>query len=238
MLPVFFLLLGVPVLLLILVVLLGGVAWTFGYRTGTERSSLLKRFGVGLLVWAVVALGSYPFLFFTYIAQHRARGGLENSGFTAKGGEPAPDFAFEPVGGEPARLSDLRGRPVVLNFFATWCGPCMAELPELDREIWQPFREKGLVVLVVGAGETQQNVAHFQHERGFSFLLAPRSRRRDFLPLWRAVDSAHRPHQPRRYDRLANRRLRSGGIAAPEVTGRKSARRTAGMISAIIARRA
>jgi len=47
-------------------------------------------------------------------------------------GHPAPDFTLTTVTGQTLKLSDLRGKPVVLNFWATWCPPCRAELPDLQ----------------------------------------------------------------------------------------------------------
>jgi thiol-disulfide isomerase/thioredoxin len=47
-------------------------------------------------------------------------------------GTPAPDAVFEDPHGRPARLSDFRGRPVLVNLWATWCGPCVVEMPSLD----------------------------------------------------------------------------------------------------------
>lgn len=47
-------------------------------------------------------------------------------------GRPAPEFALPSVDGRPVRLADFRGRPVVLNFFASWCRPCEKEMPVLD----------------------------------------------------------------------------------------------------------
>ena len=47
-------------------------------------------------------------------------------------GTPAPDIAFEDPHGRPARLSDFRGRPLLVNLWATWCGPCVVEMPSLD----------------------------------------------------------------------------------------------------------
>jgi len=59
--------------------------------------------------------------------------------------EEVPNFTFE-LAGQPRQLSDLRGQVVVLNFWATWCPPCVAEMPSLER-IQQRFSGRGLVVL-------------------------------------------------------------------------------------------
>ena len=50
----------------------------------------------------------------------------------SRAGTPAPATAFEDPDGEPASLADFRGRPVLVNLWATWCGPCVAEMPTLD----------------------------------------------------------------------------------------------------------
>ncbi len=47
-------------------------------------------------------------------------------------GTPAPDVAFEDPDGRPARIADFRGRPILVNLWATWCGPCVVEMPSLD----------------------------------------------------------------------------------------------------------
>jgi peroxiredoxin/outer membrane lipoprotein-sorting protein len=62
--------------------------------------------------------------------------------------KPAPDFEAKTIDGEKLRLSDLRGKPVLLNFWASWCGPCRRELPGVEK-VHQAFKDKGLVVLGV-----------------------------------------------------------------------------------------
>jgi cytochrome c biogenesis protein CcmG/thiol:disulfide interchange protein DsbE len=63
-------------------------------------------------------------------------------------GQPAPDFQLTLVDGSHVRLSELRGQVVVLNFWATWCVPCRAELPLLDR-YYRLRRDAGLRVFAV-----------------------------------------------------------------------------------------
>jgi cytochrome c biogenesis protein CcmG/thiol:disulfide interchange protein DsbE len=69
-----------------------------------------------------------------------APGGLAQIGSTA------PAFTLTDLDGNPLRLSDLRGRPVIVNFWASWCGPCIAEFPALSRAA-QSHQTEGLAVV-------------------------------------------------------------------------------------------
>jgi peroxiredoxin len=60
----------------------------------------------------------------------------------------APGFTLDSLAGQPITLSDLRGKVVVLNLWASWCPPCRAEMPALNA-VYQKFRDQGLVVLGV-----------------------------------------------------------------------------------------
>jgi len=78
----------------------------------------------------------------------------------AGGGKKAVEFALPAVSGELVSLQSLRGRVVLLNFWATWCGPCREELPELDR-IQQKYQKRGLVVLAVSVDNELENARSF-----------------------------------------------------------------------------
>ncbi len=66
----------------------------------------------------------------------------------------APDFTLKTPLGESFTLSELRGRPVIVNLWATWCPPCRAEMPALQK-LYDEYRDRGLIVLAVNA--TQQD---------------------------------------------------------------------------------
>ena len=63
--------------------------------------------------------------------------------------DAAPDFTVKTTDGKEFKLSAHKGKPVLLNFFATWCGPCLAELPHVEKDIWRKHKDRGLVVVVV-----------------------------------------------------------------------------------------
>ncbi len=73
---------------------------------------------------------------------------------------PAPDFTLLTPDGTPVRLSDWRGHPVLINFWASWCGPCEVEMPAIQAA-YDLHREKGLVVLAVAVEDEPENVTRF-----------------------------------------------------------------------------
>lgn len=74
-----------------------------------------------------------------------------------------PDFTLQTVDGETVSLSDYRGRPVVLNFWATWCTPCREEMPLLQ-DSYEAHAEDGLVVIGVNVRETPEVIERFLDE--------------------------------------------------------------------------
>lgn len=82
-------------------------------------------------------------------------------------GAVAPDFELINVEGENVKLSDYRGKSVLINFWATWCGPCRLEMPAIQARYEQYSPE--LVVLAVDNDESQEIVAAFVDELGLTF---------------------------------------------------------------------
>lgn len=89
-----------------------------------------------------------------------------------KVGEIAPEFSVVADDGSAVESDNLRGKVVVLNFFATWCGPCLQELPHLD-ELWNEFGEnKKFAMIAIGREETPQSVADFKSRRRLTLPMA------------------------------------------------------------------
>ena len=82
----------------------------------------------------------------------------------------AHDFAGEMMDAKTVNLQDYRGRFVLLNFWATWCSPCLKEMPDLENAYNEMGQEK-LVVLAVGMGESVEKIKVFFNKYGFTFPL-------------------------------------------------------------------
>jgi thiol-disulfide isomerase/thioredoxin len=100
-------------------------------------------------------------------------------------GTAAPDLAFQGPDGRPARLSAFRGRPLLVNLWATWCGPCIVEMPSMDALAGRQTDDQGLQIVAISQdADGRQKVTdffaahHFQHlqpyldsEMGLMFAL-------------------------------------------------------------------
>jgi cytochrome c biogenesis protein CcmG, thiol:disulfide interchange protein DsbE len=82
----------------------------------------------------------------------------------------APDFTLQTITGETYTLSDLQGSAVLVNMWATWCPPCKAEMPAMQK-VYEEYKDQGLVVLAVNSTfqDTQANIAPFIEEYGLTF---------------------------------------------------------------------
>jgi peroxiredoxin len=83
-------------------------------------------------------------------------------------GFAAPDFTLETLDGKTVSLSDLRGQAVLINFWATWCPPCRAEMPAIQ-QVYEQYRDQGFTVLAVDLQEGDAQVAAFVEELGLTF---------------------------------------------------------------------
>jgi peroxiredoxin len=86
-------------------------------------------------------------------------------------GKPAPDFELSTLDGKKVKLSDLRGKAVLVNFWATWCGPCKIEMPWLA-DLQTKYASRGLVVLGISVDEgSADKIASFSKEMGVNYTV-------------------------------------------------------------------
>jgi thiol-disulfide isomerase/thioredoxin len=84
--------------------------------------------------------------------------------------QPAPEFQLKTLDGEMVSLSDYKGRPVWINFWASWCPPCRAENPDIE-EMYQKYKEAGLVVLAPAIGEDFGTVSGYVKRTKLTFTV-------------------------------------------------------------------
>jgi len=86
---------------------------------------------------------------------------------------PAPAFRLADLDGRPVAPADLAGRLVLVNFWATWCAPCVKELPALEA-LWSAYRERGLTVLAVNVDRGRRShVARYAKKLGLTLPVLP-----------------------------------------------------------------
>ncbi len=97
----------------------------------------------------------------------------------------AKEFTLKDAANKKVNLKDFRGRVVMLNFWATWCGPCRDEMPSMEK-LYKQFKDKGFVILAVASGEDAASVNRFykQYNLTFPALIDPDYRVSDSYKVW------------------------------------------------------
>lgn len=90
-----------------------------------------------------------------------------------KVGQTVPDFSFTTIDGKTYRMSELKGKTVLIVFFATWCAPCMKELPQIESEIWRKFKSSDFMVVALGRDHSMEEIVTFNKKKGFTFAIGP-----------------------------------------------------------------
>ena len=115
-----------------------------------------------LVIVAILAINKMTEPEPTMITQNAAQGG--------GGSSAAPDFTLASVGGGSKSLSDYKGKVVMLNFWATWCGPCKREIPDFI-EMQEAYRDQGFEILGVSLDDpnARDAVAAFVKSQGINY---------------------------------------------------------------------
>jgi peroxiredoxin len=85
-------------------------------------------------------------------------------------GNLAPDFTLITVDGKEIKLSDYRGKPVILNFWATWCGPCQYEIPHL-KAVHEEWDKTGVTIIAISTQDPPDSARSYVKDKGLKFLV-------------------------------------------------------------------
>jgi len=121
----------------------------------TIRKIILVSILAMILIWSMITIGCSADL-----------GAVRGSEI----GNLAPDFQLNNLDGQPVSLSDFRGKPVLVNFWTSWCPPCRSEMPFIhDTFTDKKWVDEGLVVLAIDIGESLSTVRDFVKYYGLTF---------------------------------------------------------------------
>jgi len=96
----------------------------------------------------------------------------EEKSTLVKVGQQVPAFEFSDANGQPKSVADLKGQVIMINFFATWCGPCLKELPHVQTDIFEQYKDHPeFTLMVIGREHTAEEVAKFKQDKGYTFNL-------------------------------------------------------------------
>lgn len=95
-----------------------------------------------------------------------------DSGYIVKIGQTAPDVTLQLIDGQKVKLSDLKGKVVVLQFTASWCSVCRKEMPHLEKEVWLPNKDKNFLLVGVDYDEPFETVVAFQNQMKTTYPMA------------------------------------------------------------------
>jgi peroxiredoxin len=89
-----------------------------------------------------------------------------------KVGQQVPEIGWVTLDGQKFDAKSLHGKVVLVNFFATWCGPCMQEMPRLQKEILEKFKGRNFVMVAIGREHNEAELKEFRKKREFTIPIA------------------------------------------------------------------
>ena len=142
-----------------------------------EKTYKILKLMIWVLAFAVIIVGAY--VLYNRLSSEVNVGGIattpqvveDPTGATEEKGSEAPDFTVYDLEGNAYKLSDFRGKPVLLNFWASWCGPCQMEMPDFQKYYESHGDKVNFVIvnLTDGQQETVESASAFIAEKGYTF---------------------------------------------------------------------
>ncbi len=96
----------------------------------------------------------------------------DSRGYIVNVGDPSPDWSLTYPDGSTTSLLELKGKVILLQFTASWCSVCRTEMPHIEKEVWLPLKDKGLIVIGVDRDEPKELVEKFAEEMEITYPLA------------------------------------------------------------------
>jgi peroxiredoxin len=96
----------------------------------------------------------------------------DDVGYIVKDGDMSPQFTMTLTDGTQVSMEDLKGKIVLLQFTASWCSVCRKEMPFLEEEVWQVYKDKGLVLIGMDRDEPLETVQKFAEKMKITYPLA------------------------------------------------------------------